>query len=290
MSVRSQILPLDGLRLFVLQSDTHHRPAILLLHGFASSALSWLPVIRTLGTERQVVAYDRPGFGLTRCTTDRWRGWDPYAPSAQGAIALELLDALQIEAVVLLGHSMGGRVAYELARLAPERVVGLVLVAPAWDRPSSPRVSRLLRLRPIEIVGQTIVRLSGPLAFLAAQRLVWANPPSPQSAWQLRAAVSVVGWDQELWRVTTASLAEPPAPSREPPAVPTLVVLGKYDRIVPNSRTQHVLTQWRSAGWHGRVELFERSGHLPHMEEFERFVAVVQEFLQEVEHGRSTDW
>nr|WP_286207380.1 alpha/beta hydrolase [Thermomicrobium sp. CFH 73360] len=260
-----------------------NRLPVVILHGFASSAIAWQPVIRALAADRLVVAYDRPGFGLTRVPIDRWHGLDPYAPSTQVPIALALLDHLGIERCVVLGHSMGGRFAAALAQAVPERVAGLVLVAPAWESPSAPRLAPLVRSPVSSALGRRLLRLISPLALRLAQRAIWAGPPPAGGIDQSSVAASLVGWDTALWRLTAATLAEAHATPPEALVVPTLVMLGARDRIVPPSLTLQLVERWRLRGCSARVEHFERSGHLPHIEEFERFIAVLRTFLAEVE-------
>jgi pimeloyl-ACP methyl ester carboxylesterase len=77
----------------------------------------------------------------------------------------------------------------------------------------------------------------------------------------------------------------PPEPAERAPQVPTLVILGTHDRVVSNDRTLALVAQWRSSGSTVRVEHFAASGHLPHLEEFERFVDTVRAFLEEDENG-----
>ncbi len=290
--MEAQLIPktvaLDGLLLFVLEAGENRLP-LLILHGFASSALAWTEVIRALAPQRRVLAYDRPGFGLTAVTSDPWHGLDPYAPTAQVPIARALVQHLGLGRFVVLGHSMGGRLAYELARALPDRVAAAILVAPAWERPHAPRVARLARQPLVSTLARSILRLASPLALHAAQRRVWASPPPKGREELASVAVSLAGWDERLWRVALATLAESSAERPEQaPTVPTLVVLGEQDRIVSNERTLQLVADWQAAGAIVRLERCASSGHLPHVEEFARFVQIVEQFLEEVDHAETT--
>mgnify|MGYP001201080499 FL=1 len=283
--VHPRILALDSLRIFLLEAGNDRLP-LLILHGFASSALAWTRIIEALGTDRHVVSYDRPGFGLTVTTAPQWKGLDPYAPDTQVPIATELLKYLGIHRCVVLGHSMGGRLAYELAVAQPERVAGLILVAPAWERPSAPWLARLLRRRAIGLVGRALLRTTSRLALRLGQRLAWASSPPRDIADGGVVAVSIPGWEERLWRVTCATLATPKTPLPAlPRPIPTLMILGERDRIVPNAVTRELTAVWRVRGAPLQVVTFERSGHLPHLEETSRFVETVKTFLEEVENG-----
>jgi 2-succinyl-6-hydroxy-2,4-cyclohexadiene-1-carboxylate synthase len=94
-------------------------PPLLLLHGFTGSAESW----RTIDWERPAIAVDLIGHGSSDKPTDP----SCYRAEAQVAQLLELLNRLEPAQVDLLGYSMGGRVALQLAVAAPERVRNLVL-------------------------------------------------------------------------------------------------------------------------------------------------------------------
>jgi pimeloyl-ACP methyl ester carboxylesterase len=95
-------------------------PALVLLHGLNGNASSWVRQYAGLGDRFRVIGWDAPGYG----------GSDPHpAPAAESyadAVAA-LLDALGIERCVLLGHSMGGLIAPNVAHRHPGRVERLVL-------------------------------------------------------------------------------------------------------------------------------------------------------------------
>jgi pimeloyl-ACP methyl ester carboxylesterase len=106
---------------------------ILVLHGQPGLGSDWQQVTDRLPGELRVAALDRPGYGASR---QRAGG---FAVNARAAVAE--LDARGIERAVLVGHSYGGGVALAVARLAPQRVEALVLLASVgpgcltgWDR------------------------------------------------------------------------------------------------------------------------------------------------------------
>src|SRR5690606_16790962 len=114
----------------------------------------------------QVISFDRPGFGLTeRPQSGDWTGTSPYSPEGHAQLTLDLMDELGVEQAVLLGHNSGAAVALEVALMAPDRVAGLVLVAPAvfnvggppgWLRPilGTPHMSRLGPLLMRQLAGE----------------------------------------------------------------------------------------------------------------------------------------
>ena len=113
-------IDLDGCTIHCLESGDPAGRAVVLLHGMKFQAETW----RELGTLAQladqglrVLAVDMPGFGRS-----------PARPLPPGEVVHRLLDKLDIDRAVLVGPSMGGRIALEYAIAHPERLAGLVLV------------------------------------------------------------------------------------------------------------------------------------------------------------------
>ena len=97
-------------------------PALVCLHAGVADARSWRAQQQSFSGRWRVIAYDRRGFGRTRC---------PPQPFAHVDDLIALLDALRIGQAVLMGCSQGGRIAIDAALAYPDRVRALVLVAAA---------------------------------------------------------------------------------------------------------------------------------------------------------------
>ena len=103
-------------------------PLIVLMHGFGASTFSWREVIQPLTEFGDVLAYDRPAFGLTERPTE-WSGENPYGFAGNFALLDDLVAKFgEGRRIVLVGHSAGGQLAAEYARLRPELQTSLVLV------------------------------------------------------------------------------------------------------------------------------------------------------------------
>ena len=113
---------------------------IVHVHGFAISGSYLLPTARALASRATTLVPDLPGYGRSPA----W-GHALGIPSLAWAL-LRILDALELEQVVLVGNSMGGPICLEVAHSAPERVAGIVLVSPAGGMHNQPLSRALVQL------------------------------------------------------------------------------------------------------------------------------------------------
>ncbi|MBN1921867.1 MAG: alpha/beta fold hydrolase, partial [Anaerolineae bacterium] len=105
----SRFVRLEGVNIHY-KTGGEGEPAFLLLHGFGANTTSWNRIMEPLGALGTVIAYDRPGFGLTERPLT-WEGENPYSTAAQPRIALGLLEHLGKEKAILVGNSAGGTLA-----------------------------------------------------------------------------------------------------------------------------------------------------------------------------------
>ncbi len=130
----AQYVDVDGLSYQVRTRGVG--PPVVLLHGFLSTAAVWDPVVSQLESRFHCVTVDLPGFGRSAKGDAVPRGVWGRAEWLRG-----LLDAMGLDAVTLVGASMGGQTALAFASRYPERVVKLVLIAP-FAREPDPYPSR----------------------------------------------------------------------------------------------------------------------------------------------------
>lgn len=144
--VTSQVVDLGGVRAHYLQTDAagaaRDAPPHLLVHPLGAGSWSWMDVMRPLAAHGEVIAPDLPGAGRTR-------PGDPRAGRAEhGAQFLDdLCHVLDLDRVVLHGHSMGALVSALFAARHPERVARLALTSPPLPgHPDPPRFALAWRL------------------------------------------------------------------------------------------------------------------------------------------------
>lgn len=162
----------------------HHREAgsggrpLVLVHGLGMSGRSMVPALRILGRGRRTLAPDLPGYGRTRGGR-RTLG----IPGLADALT-RWMDALGLDEVDLVGHSLGAQVAAAAVLDKPDRVRHLVLVGPTRD-PGAPtwvgQAWRLLLDAPRERPGLLLVAVvdylrAGPLTMVAVLRHALRRP------------------------------------------------------------------------------------------------------------------
>lgn len=254
------------------------RPAFVLLHGFGASVFSWREVMEPLGTIGTAVAFDRPAFGLTERPLSWKRGDNPYAPEAQVEFTVGLMDALDIDSAILVGNSAGGTVAVQAALAHPKRVQALVLVdaaiyegggAPGWIRP-------LLNAPQMDHLGPLLARRISQQgdAFLES---AWHDPSkiTPQIRAGYRKPLRAQNWDRALWELTKASRRGDLADQISELEIPTLVVSGDDDRIVPVESSVRLADELPKA----ELVIFPDCGHVPQEECPQPFLEAVTAFV-----------
>lgn len=281
----SRFLQVRGIELHVQQAGAGGVPLVL-LHGFGASTFSWREVLAPLGQSRLVIAFDRPGFGLSQRPLPPYPdGNNPYSQTAQAQLTVSLLDTLGIEQAVLVGNSAGGTIALLTALEYPERVTALVLVdaavfkgggAPGWLRPllRLPQVQRLgpLYVRSIRDRGRDLIDLA------------WHDPSkvTPAIVAGYTLPLQVENWDRALWELTLASQDLDLASRLGELDLPVLVITGDDDRIVPTAESVRLAREIPAA----ELAVLPACGHVPQEECPEAFLQAVEAFLGRLEPDR----
>ncbi len=274
----SRFVDVDGLEVHYKTVGTGE-PTLVLLHGFGANTSSWEQVLTPLSEHGTVIAYDRPAFGLTERPLT-WQGENPYSPEAQMSIVIGLLDALNIDSAVLMGHSAGGTIAAATALAYPERVDALMLVdaaiytgggSPAWIQPlfSTPQMQR---------IGPLIARAFAQRSdqFLESS---WHEPANITDEIEngYQKPFQAKHWDVGLWELIAASHPLNLPDRIDQLDLPTLVVSGENDNIVPLADSQRLANELPNA----QLSIFPACGHVPQQECPQAFLEAVINFLQQ---------
>jgi pimeloyl-ACP methyl ester carboxylesterase len=278
--VDSKFIDLNGLSVHV-KTWGQGNPVFVLMHGFGASLYSWQAVVEQFSQLGRVIAYDRPGFGLTERPLS-WESHNPYSPEAQRALLIALLDHFSIDQAILIGHSAGGGLTMQIALAHPEREKALVLIdpavysgvgAPGWVLPllNTPQIHHLgpLIARQIQSRGPELVKLA------------WHDPSllTPERLTLYQKPLQVDNWDRALWEFTAAT--HPVDLSRRLMEItqPALVVAGDDDRIIPTAQSIQLAGELPDA----RLAIIENAGHVPHEERLAAFMDAVRKFLSTLE-------
>lgn len=253
---------------------------VLLIHGMAGSSSTWKHVMPALSEKFTVVAPDLLGHGRSD------KEQDDYSLGAFASLLRDLLVALGHERATVVGQSLGGGIAMQLAYQYPERCERLVLVGSGGLGREVNRVLPLLTLPGAD----TLLRIASAAPIRATIRRVAAlfgragmQPgPATDEFWRSYESLSDPATRKSFLR-TLRAVIDPKgqAVSAEnrlhlAADMPTLIVWGDSDPIIPVS---HAYAAHK--GIEGsRLEIFEGVGHYPHCEDPARFVDVLGDFIE----------
>lgn len=275
----SNFIEINGIRVHYQQAG-EGEPVFILLHGFGASTFSWREVIEPLSRYGRVIAYDRPAFGLTDRPTI-WEGENPYSQSGNINHLFSLMDVLGVDQAVLVGNSAGGTLATAFALAHPSRVQALIQVNAAiyQTRPDSALLTWLVNTPQVDHLGPLVARqLSGSRgeAFIES---AWYEPAqlneNPEILSGYRKPLNAENWDIALWEHTKAAQAPELADNLSRIQVPTLVIAGEFDQIVPLEYSLQLHRDLPNA----QLVVLDNCGHLPQEECPNYFVQVLTQFL-----------
>lgn len=272
-SDHSRFVDVDGVRVHYQEAGDRDAPALVLIHGFASSTLVWSKVfLRLASAGFRVIAVDMLGFGYSGKPRN-----GEYTIAGQAAILIGLLDRLNLKRATLVGSSYGGAVAATCALDYPQRVSKLVLIGTVNNnRPLNYKLMRVFGspvfgdvVSPLLIGSRSLLRRRMKRVYdrhewvLDERRVDARHLPLRASGTQRAIIRTVRGWDAE--RI-----------SREAHLIkqPTLLLWGENDREIPLADGERLHEQISQS----RLIVFLNCGHMPHEEYPEEFTGVVADF------------
>src|SRR5918998_3371890 len=279
--IRENALTLHGHRVRYLTAGSG--PPLVLVHGITSSADTWAAAMRGLAREHTVIAPDLLGHGASA----KPRG--DYSLGAYASGIRDLLAALGHDRVTVVGHSLGGGVAMQFAYQFPERTQRLALVSSGG---LGREVNLLLRAAALPGAELVLPLLAPSWLGRAVDGASWAGARLGLTARRdleemVRGFVSLSDASARAAFLHTLRAVIDPGGQRVSghdrlylaASLPTLLVWGERDPIIPvaHGRAAHAAMPG------SRLEVFEGSGHFPHMDATPRFVAVLDDFLASTE-------
>lgn len=267
----TDFIEVAGLRLHVRDSGPKGAPAVLLLHGFGSSLHTWEPWAQALSADRRVIRFDLPGSGLT--------GADPtgdYSDERSVQVIAALMDTLGLRRASLVGHSMGGRMAWRFAADHSDRVDKLVLVAPdgfaspGFEYGKAPEVGVTVRLMRY-VLPRPVLTMS--------LRPAYADPAAMTDALATRYHDMMLapGVRGAMIQRMEQMVLQDPVPLLRLIEAPTLLLWGDQDAMIPVANAADYLKVMPNA----RLVTLPGVGHLPQEESAALALAAVSAFLHE---------
>jgi pimeloyl-ACP methyl ester carboxylesterase len=258
-----------GTTLRVRDSGPADGPVLLLLHGFASSLETWEPWAQLLSTHYRVIRFDLPGSGLSPPDS-----MGNYGDARSLSIIQALLDQMHVARAVLVGNSMGGRIAWNFAAAFPARVAKLVLISPdgfaspGFDYDKPPKIPAPLNLMKF-FLPKMLLRQNLASAYADSSRLTDADVDRYYDlllASGNRAAL--------IDRMQQTVLKNPAAILRQI-RTPTLLMWGVKDRLIPYGNAADYLRELPDA----TLASFPTLGHVPHEESPSESLPPLERFL-----------
>lgn len=273
----SDFVDLDGQLVHYRDQGPSSDPLpLVLIHGTSASLHTWEGWVAELAKTRRVISFDLPGFGLTGPNAD-----GDYREARYVAFTRSLLSRLGVGRAIVVGNSLGGGVAWELALADPAHVAGLVLIdATGFDfvpesLPLGFRIARTPVLRegmrwvlPRRAIEDSVIDVYGDpsrvTAALVDRYYELALREGNRVALMQRMDQMAAGPVQRLGDIR----------------VPTLVLWGAKDRLIPPRWAQAFHTAIPGS----KLVVFPGLGHVPQEEDPAATLAALRDWLPEVAH------
>ena len=274
-SEHSCFIDVDGIRVHYQEAGDRHAPAMVLIHGFASSTLVWSNVFLKLAEAGyRVIALDMLGYGYSAKPRN-----GEYTIAGQAKLLARLLDQLGIARAIFVGSSYGGAVAATCALDYPDRVEKLILVGAVNN--NRPLEFTLMRLFGAPVFGDVV----SPL-LIGSRRLLRRRMKRvyDQHSWVLdekrvdarHLPLRAAGTQRAIIRTVRRWDAERISRDAHLITQPTLLLWGENDLEIPLADGERLHAEIPGS----RLIVLLNCGHLPHEEYPEAFTNVVIDFCK----------
>jgi pimeloyl-ACP methyl ester carboxylesterase/putative sterol carrier protein len=269
----------NNVRISALMAGDPEAPPVVLMHGLGGTKASLLTIVPQLAAYHRVIVVDLPGFGSS--TKPRGRYDAPWFADHMFAF----LDVLGLDKVSLIGNSMGGKIAQEMAMRDPKRIASLVCLCPATAFSNRPLVRLVRILRPelgfaLPIPRKQVKNLMRDL-FAKPSRIddgwyeaatddflrTWRSPRAKMAFFAAARHIYLEESDGEqgFWvRLKTMNCK-------------AFYIYGRQDILI----TSHFGDKVRNTLPKARVEVWDDCGHVPQLEHPQRTANAILGFLAE---------
>lgn len=258
-----------GLKLHTYRLPNIGKPPLILLHGMTDNGHCWPLVAEALLADYDLILPDARGHGLSDGPTNG------YTPDLIASDLAALIQILELNPPIIIGHSMGAMAAASLAAMSPDLVKAIILEDPGW-RAQTPPLKEKEQAKHIKKFQATILKhksqsIDTIMRYSRRKNPTWAMAewhPWAESKQQVNLNLASVMRETPLvWQEVAVKIKCPTLLITADPALGALVppeVAAEFATLCPHAQT---------------VQIAE-AGHCIHREQFEPFMAAVRSFLQ----------
>lgn len=257
-----QFVEVDETRLHYRVEGDDTDPAVLLLHGASANLLDMHLALNDELDSMRAIYLDRPGLGWSDRPDGRWN------PEREANLIASFMETMGVDSAIIVGHSWGGAISLRLALDHPDRVEGLVLVAPA-ARAWVGEAASYNRLTHWPILGTLMTRVIVPTygrgQLESGARSAFSPDPMPEGYVEDTALPLIVrasSWKANAWDMSQVnhSLAEQEVRYDEITA-PTVIIAGTEDTVLLTPRHSGAIAETIP---NAELILIDGAGHNPH--------------------------
>lgn len=262
----------NGIELYYEVQGAGH--PLVLLAGLGYPGWQWHRMAPLLAQDCQVIMPDNRGVGQSA------KPPGPYTASMLAADTVGLLDALEIDRAMVMGHSMGGFIAQALALEYPQRVTKLILAATNFGGPRHVPIKPTAMAVLTDTSGDPLERLKHGILVSTAPGFADKHPEIIEQwlAWRAANPLDPTGYQAQL-AIGLGLLSEEAAFEKRLPEItaPTLIMFGAHDAVVPPANAELLARQIT----HSRIHILPDAGHFFPLETPEEAAEAIIAFIKE---------
>lgn len=265
----------SGAEAHIREDGNRDKPPMLMLHGSNASLHTWNKIIDELKDDYRIISIDLPGHGLTGITPQ-----DDYSIMGMALFTREVVDALDLKDVTLVGNSMGGEVALRFALTFPRDVKAMVLISSSGIDPDEDDASVGAFALAGSDLGRSMMRYFTPRFLIESTlRDVVADPDNVVTD-----EMATRYWDLLRMAGTREATIKRFEDREKEPSIepvlravnpPTLLIWGSQDRLIKPKygveMNTHIIGSF--------LKLYPQAGHLAHEEIPEKTARDIRDFI-----------
>ena len=269
----SQFLPLMGMQVhFRDQGNQSDTVPLVLIHGLSSSLHTWDSLVVRLKENRRIIRLDLPAFGLTGASPEGEYSWDYY-----NRFVDSFLTAMNIKQCILVGHSLGGYVAWNQAIYKPQRLVKLILINSGGYPRKNEKGNIGFKLASIPIVGNIITKFTPKKLIKKSLEDAYADDSKINDALVDRHFNLLLREGNRKATIDFFRQRATPLPEKiKLVQVPTLIIWGEDDQMIDVSNAYKFQTDIKES----KLKIISHSGHVPMEESPEAVFQAIKNYIQ----------